>query len=592
VRKTLRCLGFVLGTAFRADPWRAALVCALVPASGLATAGSGLWLKLLADAVTDRRSRMALLAAAALAATSSVMSTVRMLLAKLTFRLQQRIGILLERQLVELAAGLPGLEHHERPEYLDRLEHLRAERTTLGQAVGAVVSGCSVALQTLATMALLVSVHPGLLLLLVLGLPSLVTSAKSAAVMDGAKHATATQTRLASNYLAMATSVGPAKELRLFGVGEEILRRHRSLGEAAMQTRVHARLAAIAWAAAGSLVFVTGYVGALAFVVWRATIGLATPGDVLLTLQLAGQVNGNTMGIAATVGGMQGVLLVAGHFLWFVDHANTAASGRSRVAPPRRLERGIALEHVSFRYPGTETDVLDDVNVHLPAGVVVALVGDNGAGKSTLVKLLCGFYQPTQGRITADGVDLADIDVDEWRAGLSGAFQDFCKFEFTAQETIGVGDLPGIDDSTRVSNAAEQAGASAVIDTLPDGLSTQLGRTFQGVDLSQGQWQKLALARSRMLRQPLLYILDEPTASLDAGSEYELFSQITRSARQAAAQGAITLLVSHRLSTVRNADLIVVLNHGQVTEVGTHADLMAAPRLYAELFRLQSRAYQ
>lgn len=338
----------------------------------------------------------------------------------------------------------------------------------------------------------------------------------------------------------MATSVGAAKELRLFGLSEEILRRHRNLGEAVMQTRVRARLASVAWAAAGSLVFIAGYVGAIAFVVWRATLGLATPGDVLLTLQLAGQVNGNIMGVAAMAGGLQGILLIAGHFLWFVDYEKRATRSRPHLAPPRRLRQGITCEHVSFCYPGTEKGVLEDINLFLPAGTVVALVGENGAGKSTLVKLLCGFYQPTQGQITVDGIDLADIDIDDWRAGLSGAFQDFCKFEFITQETIGVGDLPSIDDPARVGYAAEQAGATAVITTLPDGLATQLGRTFQGVDLSQGQWQKLALARSRMRRQPLLYILDEPTASLDAASEYELFSQITRGARQAAAQGAIT----------------------------------------------------
>ncbi len=592
MRRSLRSLGFVIAAAFRADPWRAAVMCALAPTSGLVTASSALWLKLLADAVTDRRSRVALLAAVALGAATGLTSVLRLMSGKLVFRLQQQIGLLLERQLVELAASLPGLEHHERPEYLDRLEHLRAERSTLGQALGAVVSSCSVTIQALATAALLASVHPVLLLLPVLGLPSLLTTAKSAAIIDGAKHATAPQTRLTSHYLAVATTTGPAKELRLFGLGEEVLRRHRALAETTMRARVRARLASVAWMAGGSLTFIAAYVGAIAFVVWRATLGLATPGDVLLTLQQAGQVNSNILGIAAMVGRLQGVLLVAGHFLWFVDHAKSTAPSGARLAPPSRLNQGIRLEHVSFRYPGTERDILQDVNLFLPAGTVVAFVGENGAGKSTLIKLLCGFYPPTQGRIAVDGVDLADLDVEQWRDGLSGAFQDFCKFEFIAAETVGVGDLSGIDDPVRIGAAAQQTGASGVIDALPDGLATQLGRTFQGVDLSQGQWQKLALARSRMLARPLLYLLDEPTASLDAGSEYELFSQINRSARQAAAQGAITLLVSHRLSTVRDADLIVVLHHGQVVEVGSHVDLMNIPRLYAELFTLQSRAYQ
>jgi len=222
----------------------------------------------------------------------------------------------------------------------------------------------------------------------------------------------------------------------------------------------------------------------------------------------------------------------------------------------------------------------------------VALVGDNGAGKSTFVKLLCGFYQPTGGRITVDGTDLADIDIEQWRASLSGAFQDFCRFELIARETIGVGDTSAMDDPVLVGDAAVRGGAAPVVASLPDGLATQLGRTFDGVDLSQGQWQKLALARSQMPRRPLLYVLDEPTASLDAASEYELYTQIIGAARQAASEGAITLLVSHRMSTVRAADLIVVLDGGKVVEIGTHAELMSAARVYAELFTLQSRAYQ
>jgi ATP-binding cassette subfamily B protein len=592
MRKALRSLRFVVVTAFRADPWRSALVCGLVPLAGLSTAATGWWLKLLTDGVVGHRPHEALLAALALAGTLSLLDLVNLGLARMRLRLQEHAGLLVERQLLEMAASLPGLEHHERPEYLDRLEHLRAERATLGQAIGSLVMTCSTVVQTLGTAALLTTVSPFLLLLALFGLPSVWTGAKSMTVLDRAKRLSAGQTRLTSQYISMATALGPAKEVRLFGLGDEILRRHRRLGEEVIQARAHGRLVGANWDAAGSLLFMAGFIGALALVIHRAALGQATAGDVVLTLGLVGQINGNFTTIIGVGRWLKSMLLMTGYYLWFVDDWERAVASRAPGEPPSRLAQGIAFENVSFRYPDTETDVLADLSLVLPAGSTVALVGDNGAGKSTLVKLLCGFYQPTEGRITVDGVDLADIDIDKWRATLSGAFQDFCKFEFLAQEAIGVGDVAAIDDAARVREAAEQTGAAPVVESLPDGFATQLGRTFEGVDLSQGQWQKLALARSQMRRRPLLYVLDEPTASLDAASEYELYAQIIGAARQAASDGAITLLVSHRMSTVRAADVIVVLEGGKVVEIGTHAELMSAARVYAELFTLQSRAYQ
>jgi ATP-binding cassette subfamily B protein len=585
MRKALRSLRFVVGTAFRADPWRSALVCGLVPLAGLSTAATGWWLKLLTDGVVGHRAHKALLAALALAATLSLLDLVNLGLARMRLRLQEHAGLLVERQLLQMAASLPGLEHHERPEYLDRLEHLRAERATLGQAIGSLVMTSSTVVQTLGTAVLLTTVSPFLLLLALFGLPSVWTGAKSMTVLDRAKRLSAGQTRLTSQYISMATTLGPAKEVRLFGLGDEILRRHRRLGEEVIQARVHGRLVGANWDGAGSLVFMVGFLAALALVIHRAAHGQATAGDVVLTLGLVGQINSNFSTIIGVGRWLKSMLLMTGYYLWFVDDWERAVASRPPGEPPSRLAQGLAFENVSFRYPDTETDVLRDLSLVLPAGSTVALVGDNGAGKSTLVKLLCGFYQPTEGRITVDGTDLAAIDIDKWRATLSGAFQDFCKFEFVAQEAIGVGDVAAIDD-------AEKAGAAPVLESLPDGFATQLGRTFEGVDLSQGQWQKLALARSQMRRRPLLYVLDEPTASLDAASEYQLYSQIIGAARQAASDGAITLLVSHRMSTVRAADVIVVLEGGRVVEIGTHAELMSAARVYAELFTLQSRAYQ
>jgi len=253
---------------------------------------------------------------------------------------------------------------------------------------------------------------------------------------------------------------------------------------------------------------------------------------------------------------------------------------------------------VSFRYPGTERRVLDDVSLDLRAGAVVAIVGENGAGKSTLVKLLCRMYEPDQGRITIDSIDLARIRADDWRSRLAGAFQDFFRFEFHARHTVGVGDLSRLDDRPAVVAAVTRGGAEDVVERLASGLETQLGPTWpQGVEVSFGQWQKLALARGFMRDEPLIIVLDEPTAALDAETEHALFERYAAVARggqehRRPSNGRITILVSHRFSTVRMADLIVVLDGSRVAEVGSHEELMAKRGQYAELYGIQAAAYK
>jgi ATP-binding cassette subfamily B protein len=249
---------------------------------------------------------------------------------------------------------------------------------------------------------------------------------------------------------------------------------------------------------------------------------------------------------------------------------------------------------VSYRYPLASQDALRDVNLLLPAGATVAVVGDNGAGKSTLVKLLAGMYLPTSGRITVDGTDLTELDPGQWRRRISAGFQDHARFELLARETIGIGDLPALDDDTAITAAMHRAGAADLLQALPYGLATQLGPARDGgVDLSGGQWQKLALARAMMRTTPLLLLLDEPTAALDADTEHQLFEHWTTAARQLRQHtGAITLLVSHRFSTVRMADLIIVLDKAGIAETGTHTELINRNGLYAELFELQARSYR
>jgi ABC-type multidrug transport system fused ATPase/permease subunit len=237
--------------------------------------------------------------------------------------------------------------------------------------------------------------------------------------------------------------------------------------------------------------------------------------------------------------------------------------------------------------------VLDGVSLRLPAGRVVALVGENGAGKTTLIKLLTRFYEPDAGRILVDGVDLRRLPLDEWRARASAAFQDFSRFELLLRETVGVGHLPLIEDEAAVRRALDRAGGDDVPSTLPRGVETQLGTAWaDGVELSGGQWQKLALGRAMMRPRPLLIVFDEPTAALDAQTEHGLFERFAEAARRGEHDGTVTLLVTHRFSTVRMADLIVVLGHGRVVELGSHAELVRQGGLYAELYELQSRVYR
>jgi ATP-binding cassette subfamily B protein len=302
----------------------------------------------------------------------------------------------------------------------------------------------------------------------------------------------------------------------------------------------------------------------------------------------------------AEIGFLRGIWLDGSRRLaWLEDYAASLAAAADEPVPSR-LTSGIRLEGVSFAYPGTDRLVLDEVDLVLPAGAVVAIVGENGAGKSTLVKLLCKLYEPTAGRILVDGAPLARMRAEDWRSRLAGAFQDFFRFEFRARQSVGVGDLPRLEDEPAVVAAVGRAGADDVVARLAAGLETQLGPTWpQGVEVSFGQWQKLALARGFMRDQPLLLVLDEPTAALDAETEHALFERYAAAARgrgngsrEGAGEGRITILVSHRFSTVRMADLIVVLDGSKVVQFGTHEDLVAKGGAYAELYGIQAAAYR
>jgi ATP-binding cassette, subfamily B, bacterial len=327
--------------------------------------------------------------------------------------------------------------------------------------------------------------------------------------------------------------------------------------------------------------------------VFVASVLEGSPGQVLLVLAAGSRLSSYIGAAVGEIGFLRGTWMEGSRRLaWFEDYVAAVVDDADGPAPDRLVD-GITFEHVSFSYPGTERVVLDDVNLHLPAGAVVAVVGENGAGKTTLVKLLARMYRPDAGRILVDGQPLDAIDHQQWRARMAGAFQDFYRFELPVQRSVGVGDVPRLDDGAAVGAAVERAGAADVVEGFAAGLDTQLGPTWPGgVEVSFGQWQKLALARGFMRDEPLVLVLDEPTAALDAETEHALFERYASVARQHDEAGRITILVSHRFSTVRMADLIVVLDGACVVEVGTHDDLVARGGQYAELYAIQAAAYR
>jgi ATP-binding cassette, subfamily B, bacterial len=420
--------------------------------------------------------------------------------------------------------------------------------------------------------------------------------------------------RLANDLFELATSAGPAKELRVFGVTGPLRDRHRELAGRVNSGTARAALLGGLCGVAGWLLFAGAFVAGIAAVVVRAVDGTATVGEVVLAVTLVQRAQLQVGQAAAAIGQLLTTARTARRLRWLEDYAaadgarQTAAPSaqpgrslsppsappaRSPSPPPVTLSRGITLQEVSFGYPPDGSTVLDRVDVHLPAGAAVALVGENGAGKTTLVKLLTGMYRPTAGRVLLDGVPLTDIDLAAWRERTAATFQDFVRFELLAGEAVGVGDLPRIDLAPALSEALRRADATAVAAELPEGLDTRLGRSFTGgQELSGGQWQRLALARGMMRDLPLLLILDEPTASLDAITEAALFERYLAARALAKGSGAITLLVSHRFSTVRMADLIIVLDQGRIAASGDHAALIRAGGLYAELYELQARAYR
>ncbi len=547
-----------------------------------------LWLKILADGLLDDDRSKVFLATAGMAASVTLTWLLRTVSTRVSRRFRDRVTIALEAHVATLQASVATIEHHERRDYLDRLSVLRKQVFVLDHMYMSLFSTCGWILRLGVTIALLVSIHPVLVLLVLFALPTVVTSAWRPGIERVTEERHASYSRLADHLFRTATTASAGKEVRVTGIGPELVSRRRAEWERWYRPIAAVRWVSAAWHAAAWAVFGAAYVAAVVLV----AAGLnGSVGDVLLILAAGARLSAYIGATVGEIGFLRGIWLDGSRRLVWLENYAATFNASADVEVPARLDDGIRFENLSFAYPGTDRLVLEDVSLHLPAGRVVAVVGENGAGKSTLVKLLAKMYEPTSGRVLVDGQPLERMRTDDWRARLAGAFQDFFKFEFRAQHSVGVGDLPRYDEEAAVSTAVGRAGAQDVVDRLPEGLATQLGPTWpDGAEVSFGQWQKLALARGFMRDRPLLLVLDEPTAALDAETEHELFERYAESARDNQ-DGRITVLVSHRFSTVRMADLIVVLDGSRMVEYGSHEDLMARNGQYASLYRIQADAY-
>ena len=574
---------------YRAEPRLLALSLGLALLMMLPDALLALWLKFLVDGMTDGRRTLVMVAGIGLALSVTATWYLSLMSQRVQRRFRDKVAIALESHVAQLQASVPTLEHHERPEYLDRLAMLRDQVFALDHMFMSLFSTLGWLFRLVVTAILLASIDPTLVLLMFAALPAFWTATWRPAVERRTEESVIANARLARHMFVLGTTAPPAKEVRVTNTGEWLVTERRAAWQRWYGPVAKVRWTSAAWHAWAWAVFAAAYVSAIVYVATGLDRGV---GDVVLVLAAGNRLARYVGATAGELGFLRSFWLDSSRRLtWLEDYA-AGVDATATASAPDRLVDGISFDHVSFRYPGTERLVLDDISLQLPAGAVVAVVGENGAGKSTLVKLLARMYLPTSGRIMVDGLDLAEIKTDEWRSRLAGAFQDFYRFELQAQHTVGVGDLPRLDDRGATHDAVERAGAADVVDRLAYGIETQLGPSWdEGAEVSFGQWQKLALARGFMRDAPLLLVLDEPTAALDAETEHALFERFAEASRAHADSGRVTVLVSHRFSTVRMADLIVVMDGARVVEYGRHDDLIAHGGQYAELFRIQAAAY-
>lgn len=589
----LRPLRLIFAAAYRADPRRALTNMVLVPFGLLLSTLFGLWQKLAVDAAL-RHDRRGLVAAAVLFGASVALSAIIAgTSAKVRVELEERAALLLERELIDAATSAPYLELHERPDFQDRLELLRDNRRRLGQPVSAVCLLLGAVAPAAGTLTMLFAIHPVLTLMVVLVVPNIITSRRALVRGRRTEEASAPQQRQVRHIFDLLTSPGSAKEIRLTGANATLRARHKTVFEEATGAARRTQLRSDVEAAAVRALFGLGFTAAVVFLVHRILHGESSVGDLVLAFSVIRRTTADFALATNTTGQFAQQVETIRRLLWLKDFSATerAEAPNAALAPRHGTTGGISIRGLTFSYPGTDRRVLDDVSIDVPAGSVLALVGENGAGKSTLVKLLAALYRVDDGNVAVAGNNVRGVSPAEWQQQVAAVFQDFMTPHVTVRDAIAIGGDGASADDRLIADAIALAGASDLVDRLDSGLDTQLGPAFGGPELSRGEWQKLAIARAALRDAPPLLILDEPSASLDPLSESAVFDRFDSLVRRTRSSGGSTILVTHRLALVTSADVVAFMRDGRIIAVGPHSDLLARVPEYAELFQMQARGY-
>jgi ATP-binding cassette subfamily B protein len=501
--------------------------------------------------------------------------------------LSERYSNFASVRLMEHATTLD-LEQFESSDQQDQLERARRQVTGRTTLLAQTFGQAQDVLTVLSLAAGLLAYAPWLIVLILLALlPAFVGEVHFNAQGYRLNYFRTPERRQLDYIRYLGSSVETAKEVKLYGLNTFLVERFRGFADRMYADNRRLATRRAAWGTLFAALASCAYYLAYALIVWRTVQGEFSIGDLTFLsgsfLRLRGLLEGLLLGFSQIAGQ---ALYLEDLFSFFDVHPSIASPANPRSFP-QPLKSGIMFENVGFRYPDSDRWAVRHLSLTLTVGEAVALVGENGAGKTTIVKLLARLYDPTEGRILLDGYDLREYDLADLRRHIGVIFQDFVRFHFTAGENIGAGCIEATDDRSRIQQAAERSLADRIIQRLPHGYDQPLGKRFhEGADLSGGEWQKIAIARAYM-RDAEVLILDEPTAALDARSEYEVFQRF-----RDLSLGKTAILISHRFSTVRMADRILVLENGQVVEAGSHEQLVASGGRYAELFELQASGYR